>query len=152
MSLYLLTISIFLIGIDGNSDKVLVTTGWPSSTLSQVIDFESESCSDLAEFPYEVSGATGGLLNHKYPVICGGHSTNSSFDTCQVLGSNVSMKMIHQRDYSASVVLNNEILWVTGGTGNNLERSEQSERSDYIPAHVSELVQIDPLLQFLIFF
>lgn len=41
---------------------------------------------------------------------------NVTYDTCQVLGSNTTMKMNHPRYLAASIVLDNGTMWVTGGS------------------------------------
>ena len=110
------------------SELLLVTTGWPSidTRQSEVIDLAdaNRTCQPLPSFSYPVSGATGGLLGNEI-VICGGKSNNVTYDNCQGLGSNSTMKMHHSRYLASSVVVacrwwwcggNVEALWITGGS------------------------------------
>jgi len=58
------------------SGKVLIATGSPyeTSVKTEVIDLadESTTCEALQDFPIQVTGASGGLLNDSQPLICGG--------------------------------------------------------------------------------
>ena len=104
---------------------MLVTTGIPiTSTIhSEVIDLidPKNKCHPLKNFPIQASFATGGLLQNKTPVICGGFTGNKDDNLkCFIIdksisGSNHSIDLIYERTGSASVVLNNSQLWITGG-------------------------------------
>jgi hypothetical protein len=63
------------------SGKVLVTTGWPRSASGkcEVIDLEDSNniCQDLEDYPNQVSGTVGGLLNQVDPLVCGGNPTTN---------------------------------------------------------------------------
>ena len=104
---------------------MLVTTGIPiTSTIhSEVIDIidPKNKCHPLKNFPIQASFATGGLLQNKAPVICGGYTGNikdsnlKCFIIDKSMSSNHSIDLLYERTGSASVVLNNSQLWITGG-------------------------------------
>jgi hypothetical protein len=99
------------------SGKVLVTTGEPTSTSikSEVIDLVDASniCQDLEDYPIQVSGAVGGLLNQVDPLVCGGYPDTN---VCYVVNQpGQSSEMLEERRYSASLTLNSTHLWITGG-------------------------------------
>jgi hypothetical protein len=111
------------------SGKVLVTTGTPRSTSvkSEVIDLDDSSnhCQVLEDYPIEVLGAVGGLLNQVDPLVCGGGYPYTN--VCYVVNQpGQSSEMLEERAYSASLTLNSTHLWITGGTNLNgpLQTSE----------------------------
>jgi hypothetical protein len=111
------------------SGKVLVTTGMPDSTSakSEVIDLEDGSniCQDLDDYPIQVQGAFGGLLNQVDPLVCGGRVPNTN--VCYVVNQpGQSSEMLEKRAYSASLTLNSTHLWITGGF-NGIIRLQTSE-------------------------
>ena len=59
--------------------------------------------------------ALGGLLNNK-PIICGGFSVVfGKQNQCYFVGSNeVVNELIQPRSLGSGVILNDDILWVTG--------------------------------------
>ena len=67
----------------------------------------------------ERCNAVGGLLRNK-PIICGGFFPRSrALQECKVLGQPVKkFNMLQKTMNASSVVLNQEILWITGGHGN----------------------------------
>jgi hypothetical protein len=105
----------------------LVTTGNPRSTSvkSEVIDLEDVSniCQHLEDYPIQVSGAVGGLLNQGDPLVCGGYPATN---VCYVVNQpGQSSEMLEERRWSASLTLNSSHLWITGGYGNGfLQTSE----------------------------
>jgi hypothetical protein len=110
------------------SGKVLVTTGHPPSTSvkSEVIDLEDASniCQNLEDYPIQVYGAVGGLLNQGDPLVCGGHPATN---VCYVVNQpGQSSEMLEERYTSASLTLNSNHLWITGGYNSNgyLQTSE----------------------------
>ena len=49
---------------------------------------EGKTCEPLDDFPFGTMDATGGLLNGRYPVICGGYvRQRPTTGQCAVLGS-----------------------------------------------------------------
>ena len=66
----------------------------------------------------ERCNAVGGLLRNK-PIICGGFFPRSrALQECKVLGQPVKkFNMLQKTMNASSVVLNQERLWITGGTG-----------------------------------
>jgi hypothetical protein len=76
--------------------------------------------------PISVNGDTGGLIGNTV-IICGGHD-GSYVDKCYSLTSKKATLATHMsvgRSGAASIVLNDNILWVTGGyNGGRLASSE----------------------------
>jgi hypothetical protein len=96
----------------------LITTGFPesNSAKSEVIDLEDASnvCMDLEDYPSQVDGAVGGLLNQVDPLVCGGRVPYRK--SCYVVNQpGQSSEMLELRGYSASLTLNSTHLWITGG-------------------------------------
>jgi hypothetical protein len=110
--------------------KVLVTTGLDNSLTSvksEVIDLEDASniCQNLEDYPIQVYGAFGGLLNQGDPLVCGGRSPATN--VCYVVNQpGQSSEMLEERAWSSSLTLNSSHLWVTGGFNSNayLQTSE----------------------------
>jgi hypothetical protein len=110
------------------SGKVLVTTGDPrdTSVKSEVIDLEDSNnfCNDLEDYPIQVHGAVGGLLNQVDALVCGGYPYTN---VCYVENQpGQSSEMLEKRGFSASLTLNSTHLWITGGH-NGYERLQTSE-------------------------
>jgi hypothetical protein len=105
----------------------LVTTGLPhyTSVKSEVIDLDDSNniCQDLKDYPIQVRGAVGGLLNQGDPLVCGGYPVTN---VCYVVNQpGQSSEMLEERAFSASLTLNSTHLWITGGHyGNALQTSE----------------------------
>jgi hypothetical protein len=104
------------------SGKVLVTTGSPDaiSVKSEVIDLEDVSniCQDLEDYPIQVQGAVGGLLNQGDPLVCGGGYPGTN--VCYVVNQpGQSSEILEERRFSASLTLNRTHLWITGGYNDN---------------------------------
>ena len=63
-------------------------------------------------------GATGGVIGDTV-IICGGYDGGNNVDECYRLTSEKKPQlfthMLVERQYAASIVLNDNILWVTGG-------------------------------------
>jgi hypothetical protein len=115
------------------SGKVLVTSGNPTSTSvkSEVIDLEDASniCQTLEDYPIQVSGAVGGLLNQGDPLVCGGYpgGRDPITNVCYVVNQpGQSSEMLEERGYSASLTLNSTHIWITGGYNGN-KRLQTSE-------------------------
>ena len=92
-------------------------------------------CNNWPHFPIGVYGATGGLIEDTV-IICGGwvsirgmDSDGSYVDECYGLTSEKAKLVIHMsvgRTDAASIVINDNILWVTGGSdyGGSLASTE----------------------------
>ena len=80
---------------------------------SEILEISEKTkfqCSDWVDYPMDVWGATGGLVG-SIPIICGGRTCyNITANKAVLLG-----KMTSMRQSAASVVINNKLLWVTGG-------------------------------------
>ena len=105
--------------------KFLITTGFNNDDgqikKSEILDFSEKNkyqCADWVDYPIDVYDATGGLVG-QVPVICGGVSYSYGYiDDCYKVTGNKAVflgKMTTKRYAAASVVLNNTVLWVTGG-------------------------------------
>ena len=106
----------------------MVTTGRNRDlfeTKSEIVDLTVKGdnmCNNWPNFPISVNGATGGLIGDTV-IVCGGyisHSSVSHFDECYSLTSEKATLVTHMsvgRAYAASVVVNDNKLWVTGGFG-----------------------------------
>jgi hypothetical protein len=111
------------------SGKVLVSTGYPDSfsVKSEVIDLKDASniCQDYEDYPIQVMGAVGGLVNEVDPLVCGGEPYTNR---CHIINHpGQSSEMLEKRGYAASLTLNTTHLWITGGlnsSGIALQTSE----------------------------
>ena len=75
-------------------------------------------CNNWPDFPIDVDTATGGLIGDTV-IICGG-AGDDYVDECYSLTSEKATLVTHmsvQRGWSASIVINDNTLWVTGGYG-----------------------------------
>ena len=106
--------------------KFLVATGyyWETRDIvsqSEVLEVTNEGghpCHNWVDM--KVSSATGGLLNNT-PLICGGESFTRISNTCYSLKENAVMveaQMLANRTNAASIVYNENFIWITGGVGN----------------------------------
>ena len=82
---------------------------------------DDDQCFNWVDYPLELYAATGGLLGNT-PLICGGklHGLTQPVDECYRLNGEKSTfvtKMLVKRSSAASIVINETILWVTGGSG-----------------------------------
>ena len=75
-------------------------------------------CNNWPDFPISVAGATGGLIGDTV-IICGGYVYDTRYvDECYSLTSEKATLVTHmsvERGYAASIVINDNTLWVTGG-------------------------------------
>ena len=105
------------------SGKVLITTGFGFSgedyTTSEIFDVKNPTnqCQNLPNYPLQVDGANGALINDKYPFICGGSSTINS--DCYLYNPDAgqwdfTVAMSNPRYRGGHVVVNKDTLWVTG--------------------------------------
>ena len=103
-------------------------TGWSFyegyMSHSEIIDLsetKDSQCSNWAEYPYEATGGTGGLIGGT-PIICGGLA---SIGYDQVYDNRCYSIVGHSAEFvtnvsigryeASSVVLNEEVLWIVGG-------------------------------------
>ena len=91
-------------------------------TTSEIADLTvkgSNKCNNWPDFPISVYKATGGLIGDTV-IICGGwDDRGNAVDKCYSLTSNEKRTLVTHmsvgRSSAASVVINNDTLWVTGG-------------------------------------
>ena len=96
---------------------------------SEVLDLmdNSLSCQNLAPFAKKTYAATGALVEG-VPLICGGYASGYSDECYQITKSMTSLvtNMKSKRYGAASVVLDNNQLWVMGGgDGSNILKSTE---------------------------
>ena len=105
--------------------KFLITTGthgYGQNYKSRLIDLSinaASSCFDWPLLPINVYKATGGLVSNT-PLICGGwdHDASQASDECHIIDGRkptLNTTMILKRCEAASIVLNENTLWITGG-------------------------------------
>ena len=113
--------------------KVLVTTGINDGgpqAKTEVLDFsiaEKFECKDLPDYPIAVGGATVGFLGNKV-LVCGGglytyttYNNQETTDECysiNVGGTVFVTKMLYKRWHAASVNVNKDTIWISGGHDN----------------------------------
>ena len=111
----------------------MVTTGFNGGKqkTSEIVDLTVKGgnmCKNWPEFPVRLDGATGGLVKDTV-IICGGfNGTFSHVDEwitneCYSLTSEKATLVTHmsfRRASAASIVFNDNALWVTGGFNHNI--------------------------------
>jgi hypothetical protein len=122
------------------SGILLITNGVDfGSSKSEFIDLANplNRCqSVLADYPIDqVGGSFGGLLNDNIPLICGGYRYSGygkRHDDCFDIGrtAEIQLKLSEPRSYGASVVLDGQTLWITGGELNNSSATKTTEYVD----------------------
>ena len=83
----------------------------------------NSKCYKWAEFPKNVEAAVGGLIGDTI-LICGGGDQDDSSDECYKLDQQTATfvtNMTAKRKYASSIVVNQKILWVTGGWSSDLD-------------------------------
>ena len=88
-----------------------------NNTETLTIGNNAQPQSQYPDHPRKIYGATGGFLNKKF-VTCGGENyfEEGYSDKCYKLGSEGSFAtMMMERSYAASIVLEDEKLWILGG-------------------------------------
>ena len=102
--------------------KILITTGSNrdgTQKTSEIIDLTikgGNKCKNWPDFPLSISGAIGGLIGTDV-LICGGYDSRY-IDECYSLNSKKATfvtYMLNKREDAASLVLNDNTLWITGG-------------------------------------
>ena len=112
-----------------SAGKLLIMAGYlrdrygvyPTRPKTELLDLTNQDHCDkhFQKYPEIVSGATGGLLNQKQLMFCGGGRSGKILDQCYIYGQEERFKkgpkMQTKRFLASSVVINNRTLWVTGG-------------------------------------
>ena len=101
----------------------ILVTGGQETPVSEVFSFDPGStCEDFASLPSNIERAVGGLLAGGRVFICGGYSPADGYSNkCFVVGEDgeddslYTSVMEEVRSDAASLVLNGDTLWVTGG-------------------------------------
>ena len=121
---------------------------------SEIIDMSlslgSSQCFDWADHPvntlYTQSGATGGLIEN-IAIICGGKNetklSSRITDDCYSITeykSKLVGKMFLKRDSAASIVINGNTLWITGGRNYIASIYVNEDRTESLAS--TELVQL----------
>ena len=114
---YCLTVTKFLITTGGNDARIR------NSELLHLSLKSDEQCFDWVDFPHDLTGATGGFIENT-ALVCGGYNDDLvMLDDCYSLNSEsttMSVKMSVKRCDAASIVLNETVLWVSGGDGSSI--------------------------------
>ena len=113
--------------------KILVTTGNSNGgpqAKTEVLDLsiaQKFQCQDWPDYPIAVGGATIGFLGSKV-LVCGGGlytysptSDQETTDECHSInlgGTEFVKKMLYKRWYAASVNVNKDTIWISGGHDN----------------------------------
>ena len=98
-------------------------TGLPSSNgvKTEILDISNPSMSCLLDDTKFRYGSQGGLLGST-PVICGGYDGNPSTSAsetgrkCLLYGTSQMITMNIDREFYSSVMLNNSMIWLIGGS------------------------------------
>jgi hypothetical protein len=119
-----------------------VTTGSNSDgyqTTSEIADLTvkgGNKCNNWPDFPIGLYGATGGLIGDTV-IICGGYDGLFIFDECYSMTSEKATLVTHMsvgRYLAASIVLNDNTLWVTGGSnGGDLASTDYVKMTGTMP-------------------
>ena len=144
--LFYVSINISLLIQSSYSTKLLVTTGYPyeNGSHSEMINLANPNvtCSSPPNYPIKVERAFSGLINlfgtlHNFtlPLICGGmyrNYSNSDYyegqTDCYILGDDkIVAQLLQPRSAGASVVLNNNVLWITGGLVKSMHYTKTTE-------------------------
>ena len=118
------------------------TTGFELETgLTEIFDIHDGMHYCVDSLPsYEVSYASGGLLHGKYPLICGGDSGAGTFsDECDIIPNveGISSPMLpYPISHAGYAVVNDSILWITGGVIHNITEDE------YLYTHSTLFVEV----------
>ena len=144
--LFYVSINISLLIQSSYSTKLLVTTGYPyeNGSHSEMINLANPNvtCSPPPNYTIKVERAFSGLINlfgtlHNFtlPLICGGmyrNYSNSDYyegqTDCYILGDDkIVAQLLQPRSAGASVVLNNNVLWITGGLVKSMHYTKTTE-------------------------
>ena len=144
--LFYVSINISLLIQSSYSTKLLVTTGYPyeNGSHSEMINLANSNvtCSSPPNYTIKVERAFSGLINlfgtlHNFtlPLICGGMHRNYSNSNyyegqtdCYILGDDkIVAQLLQPRSAGASVVLNNNVLWITGGLVKSMHYTKTTE-------------------------
>ena len=118
------------------ASKILVTTGinlGGAQTTSEILDLTVKGgnlCKNWPDFPITASGAAGGLIGNNV-IIC-------ESGECYSMTSQKATLVTHMsavRSHAASIVLNGNALWITGGSESYdiLESTEYVKMSGTMP-------------------
>ena len=122
-----LSAKILVIGGYSNEDGIFYNVGNlnPPLEIIDLIDTTSKPVI-VADTNGSRKGAIGGILQNK-PVICGGYDSDvEPIANFSIIGmSNNNFKMMSSRCGSASIVLNESKIWVTGGTSDNEKQTTE---------------------------
>ena len=114
-----------------------MTTGWQDYRLSKTetltIGNNAQPQSQYSDHPRKIDGATGGFLNKKF-ITCGGDDRDEGFtDKCYKLGSEIPFAtMMVKRYTAASIILEDEKLWILGGIRDDNTHSGRLSSTEYI--------------------
>ena len=116
---------------------MVLTTGWGgdfsplSNTETLEIGSNGQPQSQYQDHTRKINGATGGFLSEDF-VTCGGYDFTSSSaavtEKCYKLGASGSFaSMMTKRFHAASIVLEDEKMWILGGVSNGFSTLSSTE-------------------------
>ncbi len=104
------------------TEKLLVFGGLSPAELNspEVFDLEDRAASCTwptgLSYPFTAHGMTGGILTESRLLVCGGARYGGVIlDKCFALGTSNEVDLITERKFAASILIDNDTLWVTGG-------------------------------------
>ena len=108
---------------------------------TEIVDLSGDCTVSLPEYPQELSGTTGQLLDDKI-IICGGgvlpglggNTTSDCFTLQKGESSFESFPSMKEARYAAKSIVNQRRIWVTGGIGKTFDILSSTE---YIPNNSS---------------
>ena len=93
---------------------------YPTRPKTELMDFTNQQhCTNFPSYPEIMTGGTGGILNQKYLMFCGGGRSRKILDRCYIydkINIRTGPSLQTKRYLASSVVINNNTLWVTGGS------------------------------------
>ena len=118
-------------------NKLLVLNGYPSgeeTIETEVIDLAnpSTSCNPLGSLPSNIAAGAGGLLVGQHPIACSGFDGSDYISACFIppgssgLWTEIAHLQVERRD-SASIMVDNRTLWITGGYNSQDKRLDSTE-------------------------
>jgi hypothetical protein len=104
--------------------------------VSMWLSAKNNYCRGLTKGFYHCDRAVGGLLNDKYPFVCGGRHKHA--DECIIVGQLGIKKsqLLEGRCYAASLVLNQSHIWITGGFDDTDDNTDCLNSTELVSVYV----------------
>ena len=92
---------------------------------------DESSCNPLKDFPIDLQQACGGLINDSMILICGGFDHDASNKCFLVNGPSEPVAYMKlRRNFPGCTVINDTLLWMTGGFIGGLQNHKTTEFID----------------------